>query len=82
MVSLQARRIFHDEKSEIEKSDYIYTASLNEWDYLSSVFNGTEINHKFFMENSDFHLYIPTTVGGRKMVFYFSQSQRYGKFGS
>lgn len=74
-------RHLHEDRK-IEKSDFIYTTSLNEREYLTSVFKGTETNHKFRVENRDYQLYFPTTMGGKRIVFFFSQFQRYGRFGS
>ena len=75
-------RRYHDEKEKIEKSAYIYSTTREERDYLSKGFAGTEVNYKFNAEKGNYQLYFPTTVDGKKMVLYFSDFQRYGKFGS
>ncbi|MRR56825.1 MAG: hypothetical protein EG824_01225 [Deltaproteobacteria bacterium] len=75
-------RQYHDKKTKIEKSAYIYSTSREERDYLSSVFAGSEANYRFRAEKGNYQMYFPTTVAGKKMVLYFSDFQRYGKFGS
>jgi hypothetical protein len=75
-------RRYHDENEKIEKSAYIYSTSRDERDYLSGIFAGTEGSYRFRAEKGNYQLYFPTTVGGKKMVLYFSDFQRYGKFGS
>ncbi len=75
-------RQYHDENQKIEKSAYIYSTSREERDYLSRVFAGTETNYRFRSEKGNYQLYFPTAVGGKKVVLYFSDFQRYGKYGS
>lgn len=75
-------RGYRGEKEKIEKQGYIYSTSRNEREYLAGVFAGNIVGYKFHAEKGNYQLYFPTTVGGKKMVLYFSDFQRYGKFGS
>lgn len=75
-------RYYHDDKAPIEKSEFIYATSREERDYLSRVFAGTESSYRFHAEDGNYQLYFPATVGGRKVLLYFSDYQRYGKIGS
>jgi len=66
----------------IDKPQYIYSASRGEREYLEKVFAGKEDNYKFSYDKGNYELYFPALINGRKIVLYFSDYQRYGKFGS
>ena len=66
----------------VAKPQFIYSASLEEREYLEKVFAGKEDNHKFSYDKGNYQLYFPALINGRKIVLYFSDYQRYGKFGS
>lgn len=76
------RRYSADEKGEIEKSTYIYSTSREEREYLEKVFTTGQTEFRFHAEKGNYQLYFPTTIAGKKLVLYFSDFQRYGKFGS
>jgi hypothetical protein len=70
------------ERKRIDKANFIYSATGEERDYLGKVFAGNEINYKFSYEKGNYQLYFPALINGKKIVLYFSDFQRYGKFGS
>ncbi len=75
-------RSYRQEDKALEKTNYIYSASVDEREYLQKVFAGTETAYRFYGEKSRYQFYFPTTIGGNKLVIYLSDFQRYGKFGS
>jgi hypothetical protein len=66
----------------IDKPQFIYSASREEREYLEKVFTGKEDNYKFSYDKGNYQLYFPALIDGKKIVLYFSDYQRYGKFGS
>ena len=66
----------------IDKAQFIYSASREERGYLEKVFAGDEKSYKFSYEKGNYQLYFPASINGKKIVLYFSDYQRYGKFGS
>ena len=74
--------IYRDEKKPIEKAMFIYSASRDERAYLEKVFSGNEDKYKFSSHKGNYELYFPASINGKRMVLYFSDYQRYGKFGS
>lgn len=66
----------------IDKPQFIYSASREEREYLEKVFAGKEDNYKFSYDKGNYQLYFPALIDGKKIVLYFSDYQRYGKFGS
>ena len=71
-----------DQKKRFEKPRFIYSATREEREYLDKVFAGNESNYKFSYEKGNYQLYFPALINGKKIVLYFSDYQRYGKFGS
>jgi hypothetical protein len=71
-----------DHKRAYEKPQFIYSASRDEREYLDKVFTGNENNYRFSYEKGNYQLYFPAVIDGKKIVLYFSDYQRYGKFGS
>ncbi len=71
-----------DENKPLDKSAFIYSASQDEREYLAGIFASKEVTTKFHAEKGNYQLYFPTLVSGKKIVLYFSDRQRYGKFGS
>ena len=76
------RRYSDKDKKEIEKSTYIYSTSREEREYLAEVFSTGQTELRFHAEKGNYQLYFPTIIAGKKLVLYFSDFQRYGKFGS
>ena len=76
------RGYWHDDKDPIQKSAYIYSTSREEREYLTKIFSGSETTYRFHAEKGNYQLYFPTVVNNRKLILYFSDFQRYGKFGS
>ncbi len=75
-------REYRDAKEQNEKVSYIFSASQTEREYLSSVFVTGNKNYRFHGEKGSYQLYFPIEVSGKRFVLYFSDYQRYGKFGS
>ena len=76
------RQYGYDQKDKLEKARYIYPTSWKERDYLERVFSSNETGYQFYTEKGNYQLYFPTKIEGKKLVLYFSDFQRYGKFGS
>jgi len=66
----------------IDKPKFIYSASRDEREYFEKVFAGKENKYKFSNNKGNYQLYFPALINGKKIVLYFSDFQRYGKFGS
>ncbi|CAH8283928.1 hypothetical protein EV196_103406 [Mariniflexile fucanivorans] len=64
------------------KKDYILKTTHEERDYLNKVFKELKTEIKFSANDGNYDLYYPYKKNGRIVVFYFSDYQRYGKFGS
>jgi hypothetical protein len=75
-------RYIYDDKQKFEKITYIYATSGEEREYLEKVFSAGEMNYRFKADKGNYQLYFPTSISGKKVVLYFSDFQRYGKFGS
>ena len=70
------------ENEKLEKLSYIFSATKDERAYLDKVFAGDEEGIRFNADKGSYQLYFPVSVAGRKIVLYFSDYQRYGKYGS
>ena len=81
-LGFRGRHYSDDGKNEIEKSTYIYSTSREEREYLEKVFTTGQTELRFHAEKGNYQLYFPTIIAGKKLVLYFSDFQRYGKFGS
>lgn len=75
-------RHYRDEKEAIEKSAYIYSTSKDEREYLQRAFTKQDTSYRFHAEKGNYQLYFPVNIEGKRIVVYFSDFQRYGKFGS
>ncbi len=80
-LGFQAREYPAKDK-DVAKHQFIFSASHEDRSYLDSVFNGREKNDRFNYNKGYYELYFPTQAGGKTIVLYFSDFQRYGKFGS
>lgn len=74
--------IYQDEKKPIAKAMFIYSASKDERAYLERVFSGKEDKYIFSSRKGNYELYFPASINGKRIVLYFSDYQRYRKFGS
>lgn len=72
----------YDKSKAVQKHNFIYSASHDERLYLEKVFHGQQKDYRFSYRKGNYELYFPTQVNGKNMVLYFSDFQRYGKFGS
>lgn len=64
-----------------EKVDHIHACSAEERSYLIRAFDG-DLSPLFSSNGSKYELYHPVEIDGKIIVFYLSDWQRYGKFGS
>ncbi len=65
-----------------KKRNFIVKTSKEERDYLNKVFSEGLKDVKFSAEKGQYELFYPYIKDGKKIVLYFSDYQRYGKFGS
>lgn len=67
----------------LKKADYVHNLSLNNRQYLDQVFQNNLKQVKFEAYDGRYELFYPYQINGKtKVVLYFSDYQRYGKFGS
>ena len=64
------------------KQRFIVETTKPERDYLNKVFNENLDEIRFSASDGNYQLYYPYSKDGKKVVLYFSDYQRYGKFGS
>ncbi len=64
------------------KKDFIQQTTKVEREYLDKVFFENIDNVRFSASDGRYELFYPCLKDGKKMVLYFSDYQRYGKFGS
>ena len=65
-----------------KKSDYIRQTTLEEREYLKTVFDEGNTDHRYSSHKGNYELFYPYFVEDNKIVIYFSKHQRYGKIGS
>jgi Domain of unknown function (DUF1980) len=66
----------------IYRKNYIFSTTQPERDYLKSVFDNTNSEIRFSASDGKYQLFYPYSKDGKNIVLYFSDFQRYGKFGS
>lgn len=64
------------------KIDFIKQTTQEEREYLNKVFKENYNKVKFSARNGRYELFYPYQKNGKRIVLYFSDSQRYGKIGS
>lgn len=64
------------------KINYIFRTSKEDREYLKSCLEGNSTDMKFSASDGNYQLYYPYQKNGKKVVFYFSDYQTYGKYGS
>lgn len=64
------------------KQEFILETTKDERDYLNSVFDKGFKATRFSAHDGNYELYFPFFIGDKKIILYFSDYQRYGKFGS
>ena len=72
----------YGDNEKFERSTYIYSTSRDEREYLEKIFTTGQTDFRFHADKGNYQLYFPTTIASKKLVLYFSDFQRYGKFGS
>jgi hypothetical protein len=68
--------------AQLNKRDFILQTSKEERDYLNNVFYKNIDQIRFIANDGYYELFYPYFKNGKKIVLYFSDYQRYGKFGS
>lgn len=63
----------------ITKKDFIYSSSLEELNYLYSVFKDNNSGYFFTAHNGFYEFYYPVKTSKRIIVLYFTDRSRYGK---
>lgn len=63
------------------KKDFIQQTTKDEREYLTNVFFKNFDGVRFSAKNGSYELFYPYFKDGKKIVFYFSEYQRYGKIG-
>lgn len=64
------------------RKNYIFSTSKSEREYLDKVFDENFNEIRFSASDGNYQLFYPYSKDGKKIVIYFSDYQRYGKFGS
>jgi len=64
------------------KMDFIKKTSNEEREYLKSVFKNKNKKYRYSAHDGDYELFYPYSNGNKTIIIYFSEYQRYGKFGS
>ena len=72
----------HARKVDLQKTDFIFSASQAQRAYLNDVFAGKITESRFEANNGNYELFYPVVINKRVVVFYFNDYQRYGKFSS
>lgn len=65
-----------------KKKDFIRKTTKEEREYLDNVFLKDSEKIRFSAYDGKYELFYPYLKNGKKIVLYFSEYQRYGKFGS
>lgn len=71
-----------DKSVEPAKRSFVLAATKPDRDYLSKVFNEGYSEIRFTASDGNYELYYPYIKDDKKIVLFFSDYQRYGKFGS
>jgi hypothetical protein len=67
---------------ELYRKRYIFSTTQSEREYLNRVFKEDYTEIRFSASDGNYQLFYPYSKNGKKIVLYFSDFQRYGKFGS
>jgi len=81
-VYLMNGNIYINNKGLDKKINHIFKCSKVEKEYLNDVFNNNLTNHRFDSHDGNYELYYPYHSDNRTIVFYYTEYQRYGKYGS
>lgn len=69
-------------EEEIDKTDFIYPSSKEERLYFEKAFTGKDNSYLFSSHDGFYELYYPVTIDAKTIILYFTDQQRYGKYGS
>lgn len=75
-------RSYYFKEKELDKSDFIFSSSKEERIYLKEVFSGKNKDDLFSAHDGFYELYYPVHIDGKIIVLYFSDRERFGKYGS
>ncbi|MFB9076375.1 hypothetical protein ACFFLS_19105 [Flavobacterium procerum] len=64
-----------------QKRRFLYKTTKEERDYLENVFEKGNDELRYTSYNGDYELFYPYKNNGKKIIFYFSEQERYGKLG-
>jgi len=81
LLGFNGRSSFSDQQ-EPRKTRFILSTSSEERDYLNSVFDGTNNQHRFSSSDGTYEIYFPAKTDKGTAVIHMSQRSRYGKLGS
>ena len=78
---------YHDieekkKRTGLKKQDFVGSTTSEERTYLNSVFDDATHTVRFSASHGKYELFYPYTKDDKTIVLYFSEYQRYGKFGS
>lgn len=74
--------LYNESNEEVAKQNYIFSSASEDRTYLQSVFSSGNTDMRFLANGGNYELYLPVQAGNKTIVLYFSDLQRYGKFGS
>lgn len=67
---------------ELSMVDFIFKSDIEQRDYLDGVFGSGKRDSRFTSSDGEYEMFVPVEIGGRTLVLYFQDRQRYGKLGS
>ncbi|MGB5971526.1 MAG: hypothetical protein WBG70_24690 [Spirulinaceae cyanobacterium] len=73
---------YYNNGNEPRKIDFIYSSSPEERLYLQQAFEQQQSDSYFSAHDGFYELYYPVIGEGKPLVLYFSDQNRYGKYGS
>jgi uncharacterized membrane protein len=71
-----------DPEKKYEKTQFLYSCSAQEREYLKEIFEKQGSKHRFSASDGSYKLYYPVKTEKGFIVLYFTDYQRYGKIGS
>jgi hypothetical protein len=71
-----------DEKTEIDKINYVSKSTLDERKFFEKVFHEKYLKKYFISEDGDYKLFVPLEENGRIIILIFSNARSYGALSS
>jgi general stress protein CsbA len=75
-------KIIDENKKMRSKPDFIWSGTNEEKAYLNDIFDGKSQQPRFSARDGRYEIFYPYSSGGKTVVLYFREIQRYGKIGS